>query len=84
VTSQRRNLFLPNIGVLFDRFYPTQWWTPAQQLGLRTGNDKPIGKNSIDFRSANSKTSQMRSFLYPNCLVLVGWLAVSALADAGH
>jgi hypothetical protein len=54
----------------------------AQRLEIKTRLGEPIDKNSVDFRSANSKTSQMLSLLYPNCLVLAGRLTASALRAA--
>jgi hypothetical protein len=33
---------------------------------LKTMADKPIPKNSVDFRPANSRTTQMLSRFYPN------------------
>jgi hypothetical protein len=54
----------------------------AQQLEIKIHLGEPIDKNSVDFRSANSKTSQMLSLLYPNCLVLAGRLTASTLRVA--
>jgi hypothetical protein len=46
---------------------------------VKPAGGQSISKNSVDFRAANSRTTQMLSRFYPNRLVLPGLLAVTGL-----